>query len=247
MTGELTFGGVVRSEWTKLVSLLANRIALVMAPVTLIGLAGVIGWHDRARPVVLSQAIGGGFLPFVLLVGVFGALMLTGEHGSGLLRSTLVAVPKRLPVLWAKALVLVAVTTPVAIVTHAGAFLAYQAFSADPIPFGEPRVLMAILGAAGGTVAAGLLGLGIGTVVRDTATAIVTYVAALVLLPQLLLGALPDSLRDAVLTCLPTTALRALFGADVPIAPGIGALVVLAWVALALGGGAVALRRRDAF
>jgi DNA-binding CsgD family transcriptional regulator len=54
--------------------------------------------RDRPEPPSVSEAVGGGFLAFALAIGVFGVLTVTGEYHSGLIRGTLVAVPRRLPV-----------------------------------------------------------------------------------------------------------------------------------------------------
>lgn len=250
MTG-LTFGRVFRSEWTKLFSLRSNRFMLFGVPLLLVAVAALIGWNGRAGEATVTQAVGGGFLLFAVLVGVVGLLTMTGEYGSGAIRATLITVPRRLPVLWAKAAVLVAVATPVLVAAYAATFLAHQAF-ADPavrITLGDPGVVRAILGAAGATVACGLIGLGLGTLLRSTAGAITTYVAALVFVPQLLLGVLPVAVQNTVLPYLPTLAMQATFevgDAGVFLAPGAGGLVVLGWVILLLGGAAAVLDRRDA-
>lgn len=250
----LTFGHVVRSEWTKLISLRSIWIMLVGLPPAGIGLAALIGWNDRGRPTpsTVTEAVGGGFLLYAMAIGVFGILMMTGEHGSGLIRTTLIAVPRRLPVLWAKALVLLATTLPVLAEAYVGSFLANQAF-ADPairLAGTDPHVLGSIIGATVATVAAGLIGLGVGTVLRNTAGAVTTYMAGLVLLPPVLLGALPDAARQAVLPFLPTPAMQGLFAvgaANTPVLdPGASAIVVLGWVVVILGGAAAVLHRLDA-
>jgi hypothetical protein len=249
---KLTFGRVVRSEWTKLFSQRSTWIVLGGVPLLLIGLSAAIGWNNRGRPTAPTVAIGGGFLLYALVIGVFGLLTMTGEYHSGLIRPTLLTVPRRLPVLWAKALVLVATTVPIMIVAYFGSFLAHQAFasSAIRISLSDPHVLRSIFGAAGATVAAGLMGLAIGTMLRSTASAITVYVAGLVILPQVLLGALPASLQDTVLPYLPTLALQAMFevgdGSSPMLNPGAGGIVVLGWVILMLGGAAAVLQSRDA-
>jgi hypothetical protein len=250
MTG-LTFRRVFRSEWTKLLSLRSNWFLLVGVPALLVGLAALIGWNARAQESTPTQAVGGGFLLFGVLTGVLGLLTVTGEHGSGAIRATLITVPRRLPVLWAKAAVLLAITTPVLVVAYVAALLAHQAF-ADPavrITLGDPGVVRAILGVAAATVACGLIGLATGTLLRSTAGAITTYVAVLVFLPQLLGGVLPVTVQEALLPYLPTWAMQAMFqigDAGVLLVPGAGGLVVLGWVILLLGGAAAVLDRRDA-
>ncbi|MER6001551.1 ABC transporter permease subunit [Nonomuraea angiospora] len=253
----LTFGRVVRAEWTKLFALRSTWVVLGVVPQLLVGLAALIGWNTSgaasgaaAAPGGVTQAVGGGFLVFAVVFGVFGALVMTGEYGSGLIGATLAAVPRRLPVLWAKAVVLVVTTGPLMVVTSLLAFLANQAFAAHPITLGDPGVVRAILGVSAAGVAVALLGLAIGTMLRHTAAAVPVYLGVLVLLPPVLLAALPGAVRETVLPYLPTLALQAMYhvGDDgVPVlGPVAGTAVSLAWVAVALAGAAVLLRRRDA-
>lgn len=256
----MTFAGVVRSEWTKVCSLRSTWWVLGVAGVFAVGLAGVTGWavsKDRAT-LPVGEAVGNAFLAIdalALVFGVFGVLLMTGEYGSGLIRATLTAVPRRLPVLAAKALVLVAVTLPAAMVIAFASFLVNQAFfDADGrVSLGDPEVLLATIGAACAPVALALLGLGAGTMLRHTAGALTAYAAAILIVPALLGPALPDSVEDNVLPYVPTMAGQALYqaGGDSDtfpwmLSPGAGALALAGWTVLLMAGGAVVLRRRDA-
>jgi hypothetical protein len=255
---QVTFARVVRSEWTKLRSLRSSWIVLGGAALLTVGFAGVIGWvaSREPEPPTVDTAVGGAFLGvdlFSLVVGVFGVLLMTGEYGSGLIRATLTAVPRRLPVLWAKALVLLAATGAVMATVSLVSFLTHQAFAAagERIALGDPGALRAVLGAAAAPVAWALLGLAIGTILRHTAAAITVYVATLLVLPALLPVALPEPVRDDIIPYVPLAASQAMYemGDSNPfrtLSPGAGALVMLGWVALALAGGAVTLYRRDA-
>jgi hypothetical protein len=249
VSGGVTFWRVVRAEWTKLFALRSTWVVLGVVPQALVGVAALIGANAEG-PAGVTQAVGGGFLVFAVVIGVFGALTMTGEYGSGLIGATFAAVPRRLPVLWAKAVVLVLATTPVLAVAYLLAFLANQAFADAPIGLGDPGVLRALLGVTGATVAVGVLGLGIGTLLRHPAVAVPAYVAVLVLLPPVLLGALPGAVRDTVLPYLPTLALEAMYhvGDDgTPVlGPAAGTAVALGWVVVVLAGAAAMLRRRDA-
>jgi hypothetical protein len=256
----VTFGRVVRAEWTKLLSLRSTWVVLSLVALLTVGIAGLIGWaanRDHASAQSAAEAVGRAFLGidvFSLIVGVFGILLITGEHGSGLIRATLAAVPRRLPVLWAKALVLVAATAPVMVVVCLASFVTSQAFvDADQrFGFGDPHILRATLGAAAAPVALGLLGLGIGALLRHTAGAIATFVAAILVVPALLPAALPASVRDSVVQYVPTAAGQAMYAVDGTsnpfrtLSPGAGALVLLAWILVVLAGGAAILHRRDA-
>ena len=244
----VTFLRVLRSEWTKLSSLRSNWLVLAGVPIAFTGLSAVIGANSQDRPVDPTLAVGGGFLLYALAVGVLGLLMMTGEHHSGLIRSTLCAVPRRLPVLCAKAALLVGAVGPLMVIAYFAAFLANQAFADHPVTLDDAGIVRALFGAAGATTAAGLMGLALGTMVRSTPASIAAYVVGLVVLPPVLLGALPASVQDTVMPYFPTLALQGMFQvgpAQAMFRPGVAGLVVLAWVMLMLAGAAVVLRRRD--
>jgi hypothetical protein len=258
---KVTLPRVVHAEWTKLRALRSTWIVLGTTVMLVVGLAAATGWSQH-RDIVAhgtslstADAAGGAFLGidlFVLVIGVFGVLLMTGEYGSGLIRATLAAVPRRLSVLLAKATVLIMVTAPVMLVACLAALFVSQAFlGADGASLGDPGVLRATLGAAAAPVAVGLLGLGIGAVLRHTAAAITTLVAALLVLPALMPVALPRAARDAVLPYLPTTSSQAMYALDdgnpfKTLSPGAGAVVLALWVVVVLAGAAAVLLRRDA-
>ena len=154
--------------------------------------------------------------------------------------------------LWAKALVLIAVTAPVAVAVSVASFLVSQAFAGSHgAALADPGVPRALLGAAAYPVAMGLLGLGIGAILRHTAAAITVFVAALLVIPALLPAALSQRLQDAVVKYLPVAAGQALYnlGDTGPVkllAPGVGAIVLAGYVIVLLAGGAVLLQHRDA-
>jgi ABC-2 type transport system permease protein len=120
------------------------------------------------------------------VIGVFGMLQMSGEYGSGMIRASLAAVPRRLPLPWAKALVLVAVTGALSLAVCLASFLVSQRFAGSHgAAQGDPGVARAILGTAGYPVAMGLLGLGLGATLRHTASALTGFAAALLLAPAL--------------------------------------------------------------
>jgi len=258
----VTFGRVVRSEWTKVRTLRSTWFTLGAVALLAIGIAGAIGYgisrsvRDGSPAPALSEAIGAAFLPIDLLtlvIGVFGVMQMTGEYGSGTVRASLTAVPGRLPVLMAKSVVLAALTAAVMLPVALGSFLVCQALlGAHGAGLGDPDVPRAILGAAASAVAAGLLGLGLGAVVRNTAAAVTTLVAALLVVPALLPAALTDKLEDAIMPYVPLVAGQAMYavGPDSApfktLSPGASGLVMVAWVVALLAGGAAVLHRRDA-
>jgi ABC-type transport system involved in multi-copper enzyme maturation permease subunit len=187
-----------------------------------------------------------------LIIGVLGVLAMTSEYATGTIRTTLAMVPSRLPVLWAKATVVAAVTFPVMLVASLGAFLGGQPLIANgdmaTASLGDPGVLRAVVGAAAYLTAVALAGLAIGTLLRATAASIATLFGAVFLLPGLGSVLLPAAWRDDVLKYLPSNAGTAITTVDPGVgllSPGAGALVLLAWVVVPLAFAARALYQRS--
>ena len=127
---------VIRSEWTKLWTLKSTAWSLLVAVVLTIGFpvlaATVISTHwgqrspgDRAHFNPLDPALVGSQIA-QLAIGVLGVLVISGEYSTGMIRSSLAAVPKRLPVLWAKAAVFGVVTFALMLPAVLVAFFASQ-------------------------------------------------------------------------------------------------------------------------
>src|ERR1700722_3698328 len=136
LRGRVTQAHVVRSEWTKLISLRSTRWSLLVATVLTIGLPALFAavtsahWghmsaHDRADRHPLDIALAGVNLS-QLAIGVLGILVITGEYSTGMIRASLTAVPKRLPMLWAKLTVFAAVSFALALPSVLIAFFASQ-------------------------------------------------------------------------------------------------------------------------
>jgi len=257
----VTLGRVIRSEWTKLRTLRSTWITLGAAALFTVGLSGAFGYGyngaiqaGEVQPTT-AEGLEVAFLAldlYALVIGVFGVLQMSGEYGSGLIRASLAAVPRRLPLLWAKALVLVAVTGVLSLVVCQASFLVSQAFvGSHGVALSDPGASRAILGAAAYPVAMGLLGLGLGVILRHTATAITGFVAALLIVPALLPAALSKSAEDAVMPYVPVVAAQAMYALEPGgpfklLSPGAGGVVLAAYVAAILAGGAALLRQRDA-
>jgi ABC-2 type transport system permease protein len=257
----VTLGGVLRSEWTKLRTLRSTWITLGAAALLTVGLSAAFGYGyngaiqaGEVQPTT-AEGLDAAFLAldlYALVIGVFGILQMSGEYGSGMIRASLAAVPRRLPLLWAKALVLVAVTGMLSLLVCLASFLVSQSLAgADGAALGDPGVARVILGAAAYPVAMGLLGLGLGAVLRHTATAITVFVAALLLVPAMLEAALSKSMEDTVMPYVPVVAGQAMYtlepnGPFKMLSAGAGGAVLAAYVIAVLAGGTALLRRRDA-
>jgi ABC-type transport system involved in multi-copper enzyme maturation permease subunit len=259
--GRVTQAHVLRSEWTKLRSLRSTRWALLVATVLGIGLSVVFAFvlssrwghlspHERADRHPLDVALAGVNVA-QLAIGVLGVLVITGEYSTGMIRSTFVAVPKRLPVLWAKAVVFAAVSCVLMLPSVLVAFFASQAILGRhhilQISFGHPGVARSVIGGAVYLMLIGIFALGLGAIVRNTAGGIATFAAIMFVIPPLM-NLLPTSWNNAITQYLPSDAGRSLFSlspGNHHLSPGAGAALFCGYIAVTLAIAAVLLMRRD--
>ncbi len=193
-TARVTQDRVMRSEWTKLVSLRSTRITLLVAMAftllfaLILPTATVNSFHesDRAGFDPIIRTLGAGMHVAGLAFGVLGVLFISGEYATGMIRASMAAVPRRLPVLWAKIAVFTIVTVVLGGLTTLVCFELSQGILARKhldVAIGDPGVARALLGAVLYMTGIGLLGLGLGTLMRNTAAAITTLAATLYILP----------------------------------------------------------------
>jgi hypothetical protein len=185
-----------------------------------------------------------------LAFGVLGALAISSEYGTGVIRTSLAAVPRRRSVLAAKAAVLAIIVTPLALVISFASFLLGQAMLQSnevSATLTTPGALTAILGAAGYLVAVTLLGLGVGAVIRHSAGAITSIIGMVLLLP-LALGEFPSPWNVRLERLMPY--LSPVIARHVPapgdFTPGVALLVTAVWTAAAVAAGLFLITRRDA-
>ncbi len=262
----VSFGGVLRSEWIKLRSVrstfttyaAAAGLLLFFGTLAAAFTGGLLTSPDEGGGPPASDptaTVLGGSLLVALVVGTLGALAMTNEYSNGTIKTALAFVPRRVPVLAAKAVVLAAVTFPVMVVSTLATFFIGQAVlgAGDPgtatASLGDPGVLRAVLGTAAYLTGVTLMGLAFGALLRSTATALSALFALIFLVPGLGSVLLPTSIQDNVLVYLPSNAASA-FTSVAPSADllgtGAGAAVFAAWVLIPLVGAAVAMVRRPA-
>jgi len=256
----VTQAGVFRSEWTKLYSLRSSRYSLLATALMTIGFGIIATAATVSRWGSMSAADKATFDPLsasllgvrfgVLALGVLGVLIITGEYTTGMIRSTMTAVPKRLPVLWAKTGVYALVALVIAIPAAFIAFFAGQAILSGQhiqIAFSHAGVPGAVLGAAGYLTLVGLFAMGLGAILRNTAAGIATFAGIMFVVPPLI-SILPSSIANSIDPYLPSNAGQAMMQIGHhanTLSPGAGLAVFAGWVVTAIAAAAVLLVRRD--
>ena len=260
--GGVTQRRVLRSEWTKLWTLRSTRWSLLAGFVAMAGLGILVAaaqmgrWshldaRERLRFDSLNTAVGGYHLA-QLAIGVLGVLVITGEYTTGMIRSSFMAVPRRLPVLWAKIGVFAAVTFVLMLAASFISFFGVQAIVAQhhqQHTLSDPGALRVVVGTALFLTVLGVMTTGIGALVRNTAGAIALFVGLLFVLPGIT-AILPSSIADSVSPYLPLDAGTAIatstFDNSHHLSPWAGFALFCAYAALAVAAGAVSMVRRDA-
>ncbi|MDD7961937.1 ABC transporter permease subunit [Microbacterium thalli] len=262
------FTAVVHSEWIKALSLPASVLAL--AGILAIGVGGSlflgVTLESSGVPSVpsIERTLADVTVPTVVLgqiiAGIFGVMLIGAEYSSGAMQTTLTAVPHRMRVLAAKAVVAFTAVTVVALVTVFVSWAVtnpiYAGFGLDA-PLTAPGVMLALVGSAVYLGLCAVFGLGVTTLVRSTTAGSIIVFAATLLLP-VLSSLLPFGLLSRVLRlALLGNAGDAMGRVGIEGGPfidlwsghisvGAGWTIAAIWAAGALVIGAIALRTKDA-
>ncbi len=259
------FVNLMRAEWTKIRSVRSTVWTLVIFVVVCIGFTALITWltethwyGPKAAPrdaraildpvgFILGTGVGLG----QLAICVLGVLVITSEYSTGVIRASLLAVPRRIPVLAAKAVVFAVL---VLVVTEIVAFCSFLVGSAIlhahvPVSLSGSGVTRAVIGAGLYLTVLGLFALAIGTMIRHTAGAISTIIGIVFVLP-ILSGLLPSSWGAHINAYLPEQAGTLIIHTQEQsgdlLSPWQGFGVLCIWTVLALAVAAYLLERRDA-
>jgi ABC-2 type transport system permease protein len=247
----------INAEWIKFRTLRSTLGVLGAAVLGMFVVAMLVAYNTRhigpnIQPddVVASSTLQGYYLG-QLLIGALGVLFVSGEYSTGMIRSTLAAVPKRLPVLWAKLIVFVAVTATSMIVISLIAFLSAQGLISHyrtGFSLGDPGVLRVVIGTGVYLTLIGVIGAMIGWIVRSTPGALVAYIALILVIP-VIFGNVLGTWGKNIAQYLPSMAggsfIRSL-GEPPNLSPWTGLGVFVLWVVAAIIVAAIVLRRRDA-
>jgi len=260
------FGRLMQAEWTKIRSVRSTAWTLILFVVITIGLTALISWVSvlnwngpraaerdiriAADPVgfIFGAGIGLG----QLTICVLGVLVITTEYSSGVIRASLLAVPRRFPMLAAKVAVFGLLIVVLAEIVAFGSFFAGSSILHRhvAVALSGPGVLRATLGAGFYLTVLGLFALGVGALIRHTAGAISTVIGVVLVLP-ILTGLLPSGwFYDHLNAYLPEQAGSLIFavhqsGSQLLTAwEGFGVLCI--WTLLVLIAATYLLDRRDA-
>ncbi len=255
----VTFPRVLHSEWVKLWSLRSTYwtvLATLAAMVLIAVLLGVAATMDEQLDGQLAIGMGYSFAQVVL--ATLGVLTVTGEYTTGMIRSTLAAVPTRLPVLAAKAVLVAGLGFVLGLVGVALSYLvSYPLLGADgAADLSDPQVQRIFWGSGLYLAGVGLLGIGLGTLIRHTAGAVTLALGVLLLLStvwQLLMMTsdwftraypyLPSTAGERIAT--PEVA-RAITEGPQVLTPWVGFGVFMGYVTAILLVAGILLKRRDA-
>src|ERR1700751_6229641 len=181
-TLKVTQGRVLRSELTKSRSLRSTAYTLLTAVVLMVGLGAIFSAVTASQYHTFDAAARASFNPIttslsgvlfaVVAFGVLGVLVASGEYSTGMIRASLTAVPRRLPVLWGKLAVFAGVIFPVSLIASFSSFFLGQAVLSSHhigVSISAPGALRSIVGAALYITVAGMVGLAPGALFRNTA------------------------------------------------------------------------------
>ncbi len=258
-------GGLLLAEWTKIRSVRSTVWTLLLFVTITVGFTALFVWltvanwngpraAERNARVIADPVgfiLGAGIGLGQLTICVLGVLVITSEYSSGVIRASLLAVPRRIEMLAAKAVVFVSLLAVVAEIVSFGSFFTGSAIlhSRVPVSLTGNDVTRAVIGAGLYLSVLGLFALAIGALIRHTAGAISTVIGAVFVLP-ILSALLPGSWGEHIDAYLPEQAgsliVRAHQHAGQLLSPWQGFGVFCLWTALLLAAAGYLLVRRDA-
>jgi len=214
-TGRAGFADAVRSEFTKIRSTRSTYWTLLALIVVTVGIGAIATAGTASHPQGITkasldatqQSLAGLYVG-QLVIAVLGALTITSEYSTGMIRTSLAVQPRRGVVFAAKALVFAAVSLVTGLVACFASFFIGQAILSSHhlnATLGDPNVLRAVIGGALFLTACGMLAYGLGAILRHTAGAITAAIGLLFVL-SILVNFLPQSWQNNVDKWMPAIA-----------------------------------------
>ena len=222
-SGRAGFGRTLHSEFTKIRSVRSTYWTLLMLLAVSAGIGAAIsavsasGWSttppaDRTPLDATQLSIAGLLVLGQLVIVVAGALVLTAEYSTGMIRTSLIAMPRRIVLYAAKAVAFAAVALVVSLATAFTAFFLGQSLLASThqsATLAGPGVLRAVIGSALYITLCGLFAFAAAAIIRNTAGTITAMIGLLFVLP-VLVNLLPPSWGNDLVRWLPSSAGRAI-------------------------------------
>jgi|GEM_PF-181464 len=251
-----TFGAALHSEWTKIRTVRSTFWTLLITMVITIGLGVLIALGSSGHPSTggdddwTAISMSGLFFGQLVIV-VFGAMAITAEYSTGMIRTSLTSQPRRATLFWAKSMVVTLVALAVGLIcSFTSFFIATSIYSGHGIhvALSDQGVLRAVFGGGLYMAASALLAFGLGAILRHTAGAITASVGLLFIL-FILVQFLPGNWRHDIGKWIPFNAGLQIISTrpqDDMLSPWSGFGVFLVYVAVAVIGGAIVMRKKDA-
>jgi ABC-2 type transport system permease protein len=255
----VTFGGVLRSEWIKLMSLRSTYWSLAAAFLLSVGVSALaafaIGGLAQPEGAELTIPVGQigatGLFLTQLVFGVLGAIAITGEYSTGMIRSTFTAVPTRTPALLAKAAVLFVIAFVVGLITlvasTAAGALVFSALG-QSLSFAEfgTEIALPLLGGALYLALLTVFALAVGAMVRAGAGAIAIVLGILLVIPSVLAAIPVEWVQEAGRYMLSTAGMGLSNALAIDADFWRNLIVAVAWPVVALLGAVGVVLKRDA-
>jgi ABC-2 type transport system permease protein len=253
-----------RAEWIKLRTVASTGWLLLACAVVTIAVSSAVVAVEKCSSgscaVDTTKVSLSGVQVGQAAVAILAVIVIGGEYGTGMIRTTLVAVPRRWVMLGAKAAAVSLVTASAGIIAVLGSLLAGRVFLSGngftvahgfpPLSITDGPTLRAAIGSVLYLVLVSLLSLGVAAAVRDTAVAVATVLGLMYVLPAVASLVLDPAWQHRVLRVAPMSAGQAIQStanlSKLPIGPWPGIGVLAAWTAAALLIGWLLLGLRDA-
>ncbi|MGW0390873.1 ABC transporter permease subunit [Streptomyces sp. NPDC003042] len=257
-----TFPAILKSEWTKIRTVASTTWTLAAALVVTVGISATLcaalasSFDDMSPqerltfdPTLMSFA---GMTLGQLAMIVFGVLVVGSEYSSGMIRTSLAAVPGRARFLFGKLTVATALALVVGLATSFLSFFLGQALLGEHgIGIGEDNVLRAVIGAGLYMTLLALFSMGLAAILRSSILALGILMPFFLLVSNILgfvdatrkvAQYFPDQAGSKIMQVVP----GAMESPDAPYGPWGGLGIMLLWVLAAVIGGYVVLKKRDA-
>jgi ABC-2 type transport system permease protein len=259
-TGRAGFADAVRSEFTKIRSTRSTYWTLLALIVVTVGIGALATGGTASHPQgagpgfdATQQSLAGLYVG-QLVIAALGALTITSEYSTGMIRTSLSVQPRRGTLFAAKAVVFAVVSLVTGLIACFASFFIGQAILSSHhlnVTLGDPNVLRAVIGGALFLTACGMLAYGLGAILRHTAGAITAAIGLLFVL-SILVNFLPQSWQNNVDKWMPAIAgaqiwtTKASSGGPHMFSAWPGFAVLAVYAAVALVAGLVLFRTRDA-